>query len=183
MKRFALLALVALSITGCGGNNLGPEFGGSMEEQRAELMSRPSIEEASARYLEMHTKIRDQLTAAYPWMRWEQARELNRAGCSDFDAFTDIGESQTLGVWRANGNIPDAEWPRAQQIVADVSREYGFAAPETVVSRPSDHQVVGSDRFGGGYRFGTAKNTVINGSTGCHLPQAEKDKQAPPPAR
>ncbi|MFR9730179.1 LppA family lipoprotein [Saccharopolyspora sp. MS10] len=177
MKRFAVLAVLALSLTGCGGE-LGPEFGGSMEEQRAELMSRPSIEEASARYLEMHERIRDELAAAFPWIRWEQSRELNRAGCSDFEDFTYTGESHTLGVWRAEGNIPDPEWPRAEQIVARIGADYGFTPPETVVSRPSDHQVVGSDRYGAGYRFGTAKRTVISGSTGCHLPQAEKDKIA-----
>ncbi|MCX2729670.1 LppA family lipoprotein [Saccharopolyspora sp. NFXS83] len=181
MKRFAILAALTLSLTGCGGGELGPEYGGSMEEQRAELMSRPSMEEASARYLEMQDRIRDELGAAFPWIQWEQSRELHRAGCSDFDAFTDTGESKTLGVWRAEGNIPDPEWPRAEQIVAQVSAEYGFTPPETVVSRPSDHQVVGSDRYGAGYRFGTAKRTVLSGSTGCHLPQAEKDKLAQQP--
>ncbi|GAB2676344.1 hypothetical protein GCM10027271_41600 [Saccharopolyspora gloriosae] len=152
-----------------------------MEDQRAELLQRPSIEEVTSRYQEMHSRIRDELAQSFPSIRWEEVEKGTKAGCIGFDDFSSASESNTLAMWATDGTIPDPEWPRAEQIVAQVSAEYGFTPPETVVSRPSDHQVVGSDRYGAGYRFGTAKRTVLSGSTGCHLPQAEKDKLAQQP--
>ncbi|MCA1189969.1 MULTISPECIES: LppA family lipoprotein [unclassified Saccharopolyspora] len=175
MKRLMLLTALVMSLTACGVEP-GQESEGSMEDQRAELLSRPSMEEASARYQEMLTRVRDELAVAYPWISWNYVRELHNSGCTGFNEFTTTAESQTLGVWSTEGNIPDPEWPHAEQIVARISAEYGFTPPETVVSRPADHQIVGSDAYGAGYRFGTAKRTVLSGSTGCHLPQAEKDK-------
>lgn len=182
MKRLAALAVLVFSLAGCGSGDTAPEEG-SMDEQHAELMRRPSIEEVTAQYNEMHGRIQDELTATFPWMRWVQMQEGVRAGCTAFDSFSEVAQSNTLGIWTTDGTVPDADWARAQQVIADITREYGFTPPETVVSRPSDHQIVGKDSYGGNYRFGTAKTTVMNGSTGCHLPQAEKDKQAPPPGR
>ncbi|MER5389938.1 LppA family lipoprotein [Saccharopolyspora sp. NPDC002686] len=153
-------------------------FEGNEAEQREELLRRPSMEEASARYLEMLGRMRDALTAEFPSLQWVQDDDLRSSGCPEFPAYRSDGASQTLGLWSANGNLPDDQWPRAQQIAEDVSREYGFGPVRTIVSRPSDHQVVGFDQYGATYKLGTAKNTVLNGTTSCHLPQAVKDRIA-----
>ncbi len=147
-----------------------------MDTQRAELLRRPGIEEITRRYEEMQARTRDELAQQFPWLDWRHVEDGTKAGCTGFDEFSGIAESNTLDMWSAEGNIPDPDWPRAEQIVARITAEYGFTPPETVVSRPADHQIVGSDTYGAGYRFGTAKRTVLSGSTGCHLPQAEKDK-------
>ncbi|MER6991622.1 LppA family lipoprotein [Saccharopolyspora hirsuta] len=154
------------------------KFEGDEAAERAELMRRPSIEEAGPRYLEMLGRIRDALAAEFSWIQWSYDRKLSRAGCSDFRAYGSDGESQTLGVWTASGNLPDVQWPRAQEIAENISREYGFGPVHTIVSRPSDHQVVGFDQYGATFKLGTAKNTVMSGTTGCHLPQAVKDRIA-----
>lgn len=182
MKRFALVAALMLSITGCG-NELVPKNGGSMEEQRAELLRRPSIEEASARYLEMNSRVQEEINKSFPGMLWEKKQETVRAGCADFDAFADTAEGWSLEIWMAKGNLPDADWPRAEKIFADVTADYGFGPPKPIVNRPADHEVTVFDPYGATYSFGTAANTLLSGNTGCHLPQAEKDKHAPPPAQ
>ncbi|MGW0892675.1 LppA family lipoprotein [Saccharopolyspora sp. NPDC002578] len=180
MKRLALVALTLLSITSCG-NELVSEQGGSMDDQKAELVRRPSIEEVNQKYSDMDTRLQQQLSANFPWMRWEKIRDLNRAGCADFDAFKDVAEGWTLGVWGTEGNIPDTDWARAEQIFAEVSGEFGFTPPRTIVDRPADHEITSSDQYGATYNFGTGKRTTFSGSTGCHLPQAEKDKLAQQP--
>ncbi|MGI8306864.1 LppA family lipoprotein [Saccharopolyspora hattusasensis] len=173
-----LVALMAFSVAACGGTPVTSKFEGDEAAQRAELLRRPSIEEASARYLDMLGRMRDALAAEFPWIQWVQGQKLGRAGCADFPAYGSEGESQTLGVWTASGNLPDAQWPRAQQIVEDVARGYGFGPVRAIVSRPSDHEVVALDEYRATYKIGTAKNTVLSGGTGCHLPQAVKDRVA-----
>lgn len=163
-------------MTGCGGTPVTSKFEGDEATQRAELMSRPSIEEASARYLEMLGRMRDALSAEFPWLQWVHNQDLNHAGCANFDS--PDGEIQTLGIWSANGNLPDEQWPRAQQIADDISREYGFGPSRAIVDRPADHEVVGKDQFGATYEFGTGKRTVLSGGTDCHLPQVAKDRIA-----
>jgi predicted LppA-like lipoprotein len=177
LKRMVLIVFVVFSVAACG-TPVTSKFEGDEAAQRAELMRRPSMEEASARYLGMLGRMRDALAAEFPWIQWIQGQKLGRAGCADFPAYGSEGESQTLGVWTASGNLPDAQWPRAQQIADDVAQEYGFGPARTIVSRPSDHQVVGFDQYGATYKLGTAKNTVLGGTTGCHLPQAVKDRIA-----
>lgn len=67
---------------------------------------------------------------------------------------------------------PDTRWDDAVRIVAEVTGEYGFGPPQTIVDRPSDHEITGFDSYGAKYLFGTAANTVLLVSTGCHLPRA-----------
>jgi predicted LppA-like lipoprotein len=178
LKRMVLIVFVGFSVTACGGTPVISKFEGDEAAQRAELMRRPSLEEATAQYLEMLGRVRDELAAQFPWIQWVQADDLGRAGCAQFPAFRSDGETRTLGIWTANGNLPDAQWPRAQQIADDVAQGYGFGPARTIVSRLSDHEVVGSDQYRATYKIGTAKNTVLSGNTGCHLPQAVKDRIA-----
>ncbi|MDA3626492.1 LppA family lipoprotein [Saccharopolyspora sp. WRP15-2] len=153
-------------------------FEGDESAQREELMRRPSIEEVTARYQEMLGRVRDALASEFPWIQWMQSDEIGRAGCAQFPAFRSDGETRTLGIWTANGNLPDAQWPRAQQLTEAVAREYGFGPVRAIVDRPSDHEVVSFDQYGANIKIGTAKNTVLSGGTDCHLPQAVKERIA-----
>jgi hypothetical protein len=47
-----------------------------------------------------------------------------------------------------------------------------FGTPEVVVSGPSDHEVQLRDSYQGILTFGTGANTILGGSTGCHLSEA-----------
>jgi hypothetical protein len=179
LKRLALVLLLSVVVvSGCGGNDLTSKFEGDEAAQRTELMRRPSIEEASARYQEMLGRIRDGLTARFPWMRWETSQELLRAGCAEFDSFKSDLESQTLGVWVAFGDLPDAEWPEVQRIATDIAAGYGFGAPRVMSDRPGDRTITSLDQYGAAYSVSGGRNIALNGSTDCHLPQVVKDRIA-----
>jgi hypothetical protein len=59
---------------------------------------------------------------------------------------------------------------RAVRIVAEVTGEYGFGAPQVVVNRSGDHEITASESYGWHYLFGAAANTVLLVSAGCYLP-------------
>ena len=56
------------------------------------------------------------------------------------------------------------------RIVAEVTGECGFGAPQAVVNRSGDHEIIARESYGGHYLFGAAANTVLLVSAGCHLP-------------
>ncbi|GAA2811738.1 LppA family lipoprotein [Saccharopolyspora taberi] len=156
-------ALLAACATPSAPNDEGP-----MEDPRAALRQRPSIEEISARYDQMQQRLRDRLSAEVGAAGWEVSAPVSRAGCTELPEVHDA-ESWVLDSWKSPGNLPDAEWSRAVAIVGEVTGEYGFGAPEAVVDRPGDHEITAKDPFGAVYQFGTASNTMLMVSTGCHL--------------
>ncbi len=163
-RRLTALAIMAL-MSGCSGAGSESQ---SVEERRATLAQRPTIEEIRASYEEMQVRLRDRLSAEVGPLRWVNEQSAGAAGCADFPGVG--GRSLTLDRWTAQGNLPDGRWDRAVAIVAEVTGEYGFGAPEVVVDRPSDHEITATDPYVGGYLFGTASDTVLMVSTGCHLP-------------
>ncbi|MER7010805.1 LppA family lipoprotein [Saccharopolyspora sp. NPDC000359] len=177
-QRVVLILLLLVLASGCGGNELTSEHGGSSQEQRAELLRRPSMEEASARYQEMLSRMRDELAKRFSWMRWETSQEAISAGCAEFDFAKDELESQTLGVWVAFGDIPEEEWPQVQQIVSEIASAHGFGRPRIMSDRPGEHTFTALDQYGAAYTVSGGRNISINGTTGCHLPQAVKDRIA-----
>jgi predicted LppA-like lipoprotein len=178
VKRLALALLVVLAVAGCEGNEVVSEFEGDEQQQRAELMRRPSLEDASARYQEMLARMRNELTTSFPWMNWRTSQGLTRAGCAEFKVYKEELETHYLGVWVAYGDLSDADWPRAQQVIADIGRSYGFGEPRIMSDRPGNHEITALDQYGASYSIGAGHNIAINGSTGCHLPQAVKDRIA-----
>ncbi|QUH00271.1 hypothetical protein HUO13_05090 [Saccharopolyspora erythraea] len=153
-----------LTATVAGGCASGPEDGA------AALRQRPSIEEISDRYGRMQQELRDRLAAELGVSAWVNDGEASRAGCADFPGIQEA-ESRTLDRWTYEANIADERWPEAVRVAAEVTAGYGFGAPRPVVDRPDDHEVEATDGFAAVYRFGTAKNTILSLSTGCHLPQ------------
>lgn len=139
-----------------------------MDDKLTVLTQRPPIEDVRATYEQMQSRLRERLSAEVGPLRWTNDRNLSGAGCADFPGVG--GQSLTLDSWTAPGNLPDSRWEHAVRIVAEVTGEYGFGPPQTVVDRPGDHEITATDPYGGDYLFGTARNTVLMVSTGCHLP-------------
>lgn len=161
-----LVTVVMLAVLAAGCANQTPE-GGTVQEQQATLAQRPTIDEITARYERMQAELRQRLVSEIGISEWVKRSELTGSGCGDFPDLPNA-ESRSLGNWRSEGNLPDARWPQAQAIVTEVTGRYGFA-PDFVVDRPNDHTIIGIDQYGASYEFGTAVNTVLGVSTGCHL--------------
>lgn len=81
--------------------------------------------------------------------------------------------------WGFDAGIPDAVWPRAKQIITEITAEYGFETPTLQIDEPGRHRTTGADlELGAHYEFVTEINTVMQVTTGCHLPEAKR-----PPTR
>lgn len=154
----------------------------SVEQQFAELMKRPDIDDAVARYSRLYTEIRQRLSTAFPQLHWEQIDVPGGAGCGfDFSEVNHGAEfdavSRTVGSWAAKGSLPDPDWPRAVAIVDGVTRGYGFTSgPISPVDRPGEHQANFFDPYKAELVFGTAINTTLTFFTGCHLTAQAKQR-------
>lgn len=159
-----LLAVLAALAAGCA--NRTPE-GGTVQEQRATLATRPTIDEITARYQQMQAEIRERLVAEIGMSEWVKRSDLTGSSCGDFPDVP-TATSRSLGVWFSEGNLPDARWSQTLAIATEVTGRYGFAPPQIIVDRPGDHVIVGIDQYGASYQLSTAVNTTFSVSTGCH---------------
>ncbi|MGB6164164.1 MAG: LppA family lipoprotein [Pseudonocardiaceae bacterium] len=178
-------ARLVLNIAACDANTPLEPTVDRATQQFNELKERPDIDQAVARYEEMYTSVRQQLTAAFPFLQWQQTQAPGGAACGSEFAALDTGSRQDavirgLGNWMAPGNLPDAQWDRAVSIVDTVVRSYGFnSGPIRVVNRPSDHEVDFYDSYQAELVFGTAVNTTMTFITGCHLTAEAKKRGYP----
>lgn len=188
MKRTLCLIAAAcamLTVSACG-PDVPPETTVSQKTQQFnQLMQRPDLDQAVARYEEMYGKVRDQVTTLVPTLRWQLSNPASRASCgNDFaavnaDLRTDDAEVKGLANWMAVGNLPDAKWDEATSLVKRIVQGYGFNDGEVVVNRPSNHEVVFHDQYNAEFNFGTAVNTTLLLRTGCHLTAEAKTRGTP----
>nr|WP_052477644.1 LppA family lipoprotein [Kibdelosporangium sp. MJ126-NF4]CEL13059.1 hypothetical protein [Kibdelosporangium sp. MJ126-NF4]CTQ98746.1 hypothetical protein [Kibdelosporangium sp. MJ126-NF4] len=136
-----------------------------------ELWRRPDIDAVDARYVEMFSMIVVRLVTdigVRPWVSLVYAVNASTGAGREASLGGD-GEVRRYGPVHSPGSIPDAEWPRAVDVVAALARAYGFGPPVAVVDRQSDHEVSFPGEYGGELLFGTAVNTTLSLRTGCHL--------------
>lgn len=177
MRKLILSVLCGLLATSCA-SGPEPSDGGNVSDPHSMLQHRPSMEEITSRYEETQQKLRDRLSAdlglATPWIN---KGDRGQAACQGKElSHVDGAEEHSLDTWVYEGNIPDSQWGRAQQIAIDVTKEYGFKELEIVVNRPGDHKVEMRDDFGAKLQFGTKVNTILSVRTGCHLLQSAKGR-------
>jgi len=136
-----------------------------------ELTRRPDIDVVDTRYRGMLAAVRDKLVVElgiHPWI--PSGNSVNASiGSGPFARLGGDGEIRRYTSGISPGNVSDADWPRATAIVAELASQYGFAAPTTVVDRPGDHEVSFPGEYGGELLLGTAVNTTLSLTTGCHL--------------
>jgi hypothetical protein len=90
-------------------------------------------------------------------------------GTGPFARLGGDGEIRRYTSGISPGNLSDADWSRATVLVADLATQHGFGAATVVVDRPGDHEVSFPGEYGGELLFGTAANTTLSLTTGCHL--------------
>ncbi|GAA0531381.1 hypothetical protein GCM10011581_04640 [Saccharopolyspora subtropica] len=173
MRKLVLLALCALLAVGCA-DQPGDPLDDGEEVDAQTLQQRPSMEEVTARYEQMQQKLRDRLSADLGLTTaWVDDGESGSSGCKEAPDVPGA-EKHSLNIWTYHGNIPDSQWPQAQRIATEVAGEYGFGAPEVILDRPGEHNIVLHDSFGADLDFATSTNTIMRVHTGCHLLQSAK---------
>jgi hypothetical protein len=191
MKRLLsliLAAAVTISVAACGPDVPQKATVNQKNEQFTELMARPDIDEAVSQYDEMYTKVRNEITALVPALKWKMTNPVTSASCgNDFGAVNadlpkDDAEVRGLAIWMAEGKIPDGQWEVALSAVDTILRTYGFnSGPYVVKNNPSDHYVTFQDPTNAEVTFGTAVNTGLTVRTGCHLTAEAKKRGTPAP--
>lgn len=180
MKLTVLVCAVVLVLSAC---DSGAEKGDSMSksEQFTTLLQRPDIEQMQSRYLSMLEKIRAELVNRFGISAWQpDTRGPSGSACgADFPDVGADGEIRRYSSGMSPGNLPDDKWADAVAAVASIAGAEGFGSPSVVVDRPSDHEVSLRDNYGAELLFGTARNTTLSVSTGCHLTSAAHRRGTP----
>ena len=168
-------ALTTALATGC--TTEGPAMDPAAQpDPAAQLAARPSSQQIVTRYEQMEQRIRDRLDAEIGPFVWEVKRNGEQGGCGA--NFPNLGGVTTyLPSWGFDGNIADADWPRAKQIVTQIIAEYGFTSPTLQIDKPGQHETSAADlALGAQFDLGTKVNTTMQTTTGCH----PKDPATPP---
>lgn len=158
-----LLLTLLITMTACGGTVR------DREERLAELRARPDQATAAAELRSLVDQVRGRLETELGIDGWFPfGRGPSRSACI---GNTDIKNAEEMGLknWGRTGPIPDNQWPRAVQILIDVTAPHGFDRPSSPVSRPGQHDVTIRNQYGAEISLGTSVNTSIGGRTGCHL--------------
>ncbi|MPY99726.1 MAG: hypothetical protein GEU97_17370 [Actinophytocola sp.] len=175
----ALAAAVTLVVGGCDTSPSEDD----VNEKFHELMQRSDIETVQDDYLALLDRIRTRLVndlGITPFIP-DKEEPISASGCpGDFSAVLE-GNVRRYTSGHSPGNIPDTEWPRAVDLVTDITSNHGFSEPKTVVDRKGDHEIAIYDRYGAELIFGTAKNTILSLSTGCHLSREAHQRGTPKP--
>jgi hypothetical protein len=164
----ALLTTTAvLATTACNGGPLG----GPPMKTYDEIAGRPRLEEIAARYEDMQQRVRDALDAELGPLGWYQVREGSGSTCGHDVPPEFGGRSRFLAPWGFDAPFPTDRWPRIQQIVIDITGQYGFATAGLALDQP-DYKIMGGvdPALGASYELSSKVNTTLRVSTGCHLP-------------
>ncbi len=141
--------------------------GPSEDELRAELASRPRIDEALAAQDRMLTEIRDAIDAAIGGRQWQrEERNGGTSGCQDFPGFG--GVQKASDRWVLEGGVTDEEWGGVEKAVTTVTGQHGFAAPSVIRDQPGGHTLMISRADGAVVDLGSSVNLVLSARTGCH---------------
>lgn len=141
-----------------------------MDQPFAELMKRPNLTEVEADYQVMFQTIRERLVAEVgvaPWVPDDEP--IGGSACGGSLSNLTGAEVRRYDAGMSPGNLPDASWDGAVAIVTEVAGKHGFGAPTVIVNGPNDHEVSFSNTYHGELIFGTGANSILGGSTGCHL--------------
>ncbi|MBP2325369.1 hypothetical protein JOF56_005754 [Kibdelosporangium banguiense] len=153
----------------------------SKDEAYAELRKRPDLEQTEADARKMLDEIRAELVSRIGIAPWEPGKGEAYTGSACGGDFQNIpgAEKRRFSSGRSPGNLPDAKWAEALELVKSIAGRYGFNRQGTVVDRPSDHEVTFGNDYGAELWFGTAVNTTLSLTTGCHLTREAHQRGTP----
>jgi hypothetical protein len=153
-----------------------------MNQPFEELMRRPNLTQAEADYQLMFQTIRERLVAEVGVADWVPDEEpISGSACGGALSNLEGAEVRRYDAGMSPGNLPDAKWDQAVAIVTAVAGQHGFGAPRVIVNRPGDHEVAFRNTYRGELLFGTGANTILGGTTGCHLTEEAHRRGTPVP--
>jgi hypothetical protein len=188
LRTFAAVVLTSgLVLTaGCGDGNqyLNQTPSGnlmSQQQQYAELMKRPTINEVVARYEEMRAKIQSKLSSDLGITNWEDKHDGRQSGCAN--EFPEVSSNDIVRNFMsfiiAPTNVPSEHWPAAAAIVSEISSEYGFDQKGLQLDRSPHFEFGLKDQYQAQVSLSTEKTTVLSVETGCHLTVEAKRRGGP----
>jgi Lipoprotein confined to pathogenic Mycobacterium len=181
VSRAAASMVMLLMVAGCSTTLKESEH---MNEAFDTLMKRPNLTQVDADYQSMFSTIRARLVSEVGVAEWVPDDDpISGSACGGRISNLEGAEVRRYDAGMSPGNLPDAAWDRAVAIVTDVSGQHGFGAPKVIVSGPSDHEVSFRNTYNGELLFGTGANTILGGSTGCHLTQEAHQRGTPMPPK
>lgn len=151
------------------------------EEQFAQLIQRPDVEQMLGQYENIRHEIADRLSQQLGLPTWSLTKDRgSEAGCGR--EFPDVGLD---GVIRSPENlispfkVPDESWDSAVRIAESVTSKHNFESAKRVADAPGNHQVEFHDPYGGRLAFGTQVHTLLSVRTGCHLTPSAHQRGKP----
>lgn len=192
-----LVVLATIALSGCDAAKTGtqqpPETSVDLRTQQFdELMKRPDIDQITEIYYKMYDQLKQQLSKAFPTIKWQKFDNQGDSGCSDEFAAVDADlpeadtDSRGLEDWGVKGGVTDANWPSAESVFLDVVKKYGFnGQPQVMNDRPGAHDLRIYDQYKAQLTFtlGQDESGVFRMGfmviTGCHLTAAAKRRGHP----
>ncbi|MGL4177388.1 MAG: LppA family lipoprotein [Dermatophilaceae bacterium] len=181
----AAAAVVVLLLTvvtaGCTPPQTPP---GEQMDPRAQLMARPSFEQAEQQYLDLLGRLRALIDTRAPHLQWlepQPSRSDVGGGCRK--PFNMDGVAYGIydaGGTGATGGIDDATWTPLLAEITTTLRQEGFTLVNVLQDKPGEHRVdfINPDTEAS-VRLGTEVNTTLSLSGGCFL--HESARQSPTP--
>ncbi|MGH3466288.1 MAG: LppA family lipoprotein [Thermocrispum sp.] len=153
------------------------------QEQFAELMTRPDVQQAKDRYEAMQATIRAELTDRLDLPKWTTDPETaNDRPCGDFPDVHpfDLG-TFSLALWSTQGPLDDHQWSQAKQTLREVSRDYGFTHVAMEANRAASPVYQLSDGDGANLHLmvNPQNRVVLQVNGGCHLKPESKERGRP----
>lgn len=190
VRAVALCGLAALLIAGCSKPSdpatPGATVNTDVNNVFAMLMQRPNIDEAAQQYQQMDNELRQALSQAIPVLAsWHVGSEGGQTSCaSDYPGIDFDGQTRAFPSNVVNGNLPDTDYEKALGIIGLTAQKYGFTPqPQRLHDTPGSHDAVFHNVHDDGeISFGTAANTSLRVSLGCHLTAEAKQRGHPSPS-
>ncbi|ATY13202.1 hypothetical protein CU254_24235 [Amycolatopsis sp. AA4] len=143
----------------------------SKQQQHAQLATRPTLDEAAARYEQLLATLRARMTADFKVEQWtEEPGTAEYSGCAP--QFAELTEKEAAKKFLSRWYSPTsllARWEQAKQVAREVAGGYGFTTVTLDTNQAGDAELTLTDKFGAQISVGSGKNTVISLITGCHL--------------
>jgi predicted LppA-like lipoprotein len=155
------------------------------EDQFAQLMKRPSLEEVTTRYQQMQQDIATALADTLGPPQWVQD-DPTGGGSLCGREFNDLGSdarTKSLPMLSRHAAIPDDQWDQAVRIAETIARRNGFNQTVVIVDRPGQHTVDFKNEWGGRFGLDSGAHSVLSVQTGCHLTEEAQRRGKPTPPR